>query len=339
MPSSRTFEDRGSSALHVVLGAGQVGRPLARRLAAQGHRVRVVRRGEPVELGVDVEWARGDVLDASFLDRALRGATVVYHCANPDRYDRWEELLPPLSSAILGGAARAGSRLVVLDNLYMYGMTPPGERLSEASPVAPRSRKGELRARLAQELLDAHGRGDVQVAIGRASDFFGPGCTQTAVFGDRFLTRLRSGASIQLLGNPDMPHAYSYVEDVAEGLAALGADERGLGQVWHLPVAFSGSTRELVQLFGRAMGRALKVSRVPLWALRLIGLFDGQAGAAVEMVYQWESPFLVDDRRFRERFALEPTPVDAAVAATAQAMLRELGEELSSAVVVARPTG
>lgn len=51
------------SELHVVVGAGQVGVPLAARLAARGHRVRVVRRGAPVPGLRGVEWARGDVTD------------------------------------------------------------------------------------------------------------------------------------------------------------------------------------------------------------------------------------------------------------------------------------
>ena len=42
---------------------------------------------------------------------------------------------------------------------------------------------------MTDELLDAHRAGQVEVAIGRASDYFGPGATQSAlgetVFGPR----------------------------------------------------------------------------------------------------------------------------------------------------------
>ena len=35
-----------------------------------------------------------------------------------------------------------------------------------------------------------------------------------------------------------------------------------------------------------------------------------------EMVYQWERPYVIDDRRFRSTFGVEPTPIDAALRAT-----------------------
>jgi hypothetical protein len=41
--------------------------------------------------------------------------------------------------------------------------------------------------------------------------------------------------------------------------------------------------------------------------------------AAREMLYQWEVPYAMDDRRFRETFGLEPTPLAQAVEATLRA--------------------
>ena len=35
-----------------------------------------------------------------------------------------------------------------------------------------------------------------------------------------------------------------------------------------------------------------------------------------EMLYQWDEPFVVDDRRFRERFGMHPTDADEAAQAT-----------------------
>ena len=39
-------------------------------------------------------------------------------------------------------------------------------------------------------------------------------------------------------------------------------------------------------------------------------------GELAEMAYQWEGPFVVDDRRFRERFQPSVTSLDAGAAAT-----------------------
>src|SRR5215218_585875 len=157
--------------LHVVLGAGQIGSQLAHLLLERGHRVRVVRRGSGAPPDPRVELVRGDLRDLAFAEAATRGAAVVYDCMNP-QYHQWPTHLLPMAQGALHGAQRAGARLVALDCLYMYGR--PDGPMREDSPMQPCSRKGALRVALAQLRLGAHSEGRVEVAIGRASDFFGP---------------------------------------------------------------------------------------------------------------------------------------------------------------------
>ncbi len=300
--------------LHVVVGAGQVGPLLARRLVVRGHRVRIVRRRPPPDERGALEWARGDVTDRVFADQTFRGAHAVYHCANPASF-RWEGL-GTLARAIREAAGRAGARLVVLDNLFMFGR-PRGGPLTEDHPHQPCSRKGETRARLTRELFEAHRRGEVRATVGYAGDFFGPGASdQVAIFGARFLQSLRRGRRVVVLGDPDQPHAYAYLPDVAEGLAVLGEHEGALGRGWHLPTAWNGSTRALIARFAAALGRPPKLLRVPSALLRFGGLINRTLREAAEMTYQWECPYVVDDRRFRETFGLEPTAIERAVSET-----------------------
>src|SRR5688572_9605728 len=112
-PTPPTSSVPAPAALHVVLGAGQVGSLLIDRLRRRGHPVRVVtRRGGPSSPGI--EQLAGDVADPAVVAAAARGAEVVYHCVNP-AYDRWDELLAPMTRGIVEGTARAGARLVALD--------------------------------------------------------------------------------------------------------------------------------------------------------------------------------------------------------------------------------
>ena len=302
--------------IHTVFGAGQVGRRLTQRLVDLGHEVRLVRRSEPGPARPGLTWLQGDLTDPAFADRACRGADVVYNCVNPAQYHRWDELLPPLSRAVRGAATRAAARLVVLDNLYMYGQTPDGV-MREDSPQRPCSRKGELRKQLADELFEAHARGEVRVSAGRASDYFGPGGESAAVFMPRTLDRLREGKAVELLGDPDVRHSYSYIPDVARGLAVLGTDPRADGRVWHLPTTWHGTTRELLERFAVHHGQALRMRRIPNWVLSAAGLVFPLARAVAEMTYQWERDFVIDDSAFRDTFGLDPTPVEIAVEATA----------------------
>jgi nucleoside-diphosphate-sugar epimerase len=169
--------------LHVIFGAGQVGTMLARQLLSSGNRVRIARRSAGVPQGA--ELVQGDAADPGFCARATAGASVVYHCFSPP-YDAkvWAALLPRFMDNLIAAAARAGARLVVLDNLYMIGR-PGGRPVTEDTPSRPVSQKGEIRARCADRLFEAHRRGAVRAVSGRASDYYGPGGVQTHL-GERF---------------------------------------------------------------------------------------------------------------------------------------------------------
>jgi nucleoside-diphosphate-sugar epimerase len=204
--------------------------------------------------------------------------------------------------------------------LYMYGMPERdaagnARPMREDSPVQPCSHKGELRKKLAELRLSAHQRGELAVAIGRASDFFGPDLAQS-FWSERFFRNIAKGSAGECLGDPDMPHAYTYCEDVARGLVTLGERAEASGKVWHLPTEPAESTQALATRVGRAFGvpRA-KVKHVPKLLLRGLGLFDPIMRELPEMAYQWEVPYLLDDSRFREAFGYGPTPIDEQVRA------------------------
>jgi nucleoside-diphosphate-sugar epimerase len=301
--------------MHVIFGAGQVGTRLVTQLLASGCRVRVARR-RPAASGEGIEVIQGDAADPEFCIRAADGASVVYHCMNPP-YDAkiWASLLPRLMDNLIGAASRANARLVVLDNLYMLGH-PGGRPMSEDTPMRPVSRKGEIRARCAERLFDAHRRGDVREVTGRASDYYGPGGVQTHL-GERFWRPALAGKSARLLIDPDAVHTYHYIPDVAAGLATLGtAPDDVTGQAWMLPCAPAGTLRELVHGFAEALGRPIRVASTPRLLVKALALFNPLIREVEEMLYQWDEPFIVDDRRFRERFDAVPTPADEAAVET-----------------------
>src|SRR6516162_5682592 len=183
--------------LHVLFGAGQVGHPLAGLLLRAGKRVRIAKRS-PGGAPPGAEVMQGDAADPAFCAQAAQGAMTVYHTMNPP-YDArfWAELLPRYMDNLIAAAGRNGARLVVLDNVYMLGR-PQGRPLDEDTPPMPCSRKGEVRARVAERMWEAHRRGDVRVTTARASDFYGPGGTLTHV-GDQFWRPVIMGKRARVL--------------------------------------------------------------------------------------------------------------------------------------------
>jgi nucleoside-diphosphate-sugar epimerase len=307
--------DMTAKELHVVFGAGQIGPPLARKLRDLGHDVRIVRRSSAATIdGITV--AAGDAMDAAFTRSVTQGATAIYNCMNPPYSAQiWSEQLPRLAMSLIGAASANHARLVVLDNLYMFGRMN-GAAMNEQTPIGPISKKGEVRTRVAAQYSEAHAAGTARVVSGRAPDFFGPGGDQTN-FGSFFWEGALKGGKAQVLVNPDMPHAFAFTHDVAEGLATLGtASDDVTGQWWMLPSSKAMTIRELGAHFSKALGRDIKVERVPALIRRVLPLFMAPLREFPEMSYQWEAPYLVDDATFRARFGVSPTPLPEAAALT-----------------------
>jgi nucleoside-diphosphate-sugar epimerase len=154
------------------------------------------------------------------------------------------------------------------------------------------------------------------VAIGRSSDYYGPGGANSVV-GDILFGAATKGKRARWLGRMDLPHSLNYLPDVARALAILGARPEAPGEVWHLPAAESVTGQVFVELIAAALGRPVKVTATSRTALRLAGLFDPRARESAELLYQWERPFVLDASKFQRAFGpLAPTPHPQAVAAT-----------------------
>jgi nucleoside-diphosphate-sugar epimerase len=299
--------------LHVVFGAGQVGRALANYLSARGLGVRVVSRQAPGELADGVDWQCADVTDLDAAVSAAKGGSVIYQCLNAP-YTKWAERFPPLQRALVNAAERSGALLVSLENVYGYGPTQ-GRPMTEDLPLAAATVKGATRAGMTRELFAAAEAGRIRIAIGRASDFFGAGVTESTL-GERVFANAIAGKRADFIGDPDLPHTYSYVPDIVAGLATLGTDERSIGQVWHLPGPETVSTREVLRMVAIEVGHPVAIRSVPKIAVRALGLINPMMRALAEMSYEFEAPFVLDTTKFQSTFGGVPTPIAKAVADT-----------------------
>jgi nucleoside-diphosphate-sugar epimerase len=297
----------------VVFGSGQIGSHVASQLLDSGHEVVVVSRtGRTVPTGARA--ITGDLIDAEFATTATDGAGVIYFCLNAPNYHSWPKEFPPLQRAAVHAATRIGARLVVLENLYSYGPTG-GRTLTEDLPANATSAKALTRIAMTNELLEAHSRGTLDVTIGRASDFFGPGVTQSAL-GEQVMRPALTGKRAQVMGNPHKRHSYSYTPDVAKGLIALGTTQAPSGEIWHLPIAETLTTREIVDAIYRAANHPTRLTAVGRTALALLGVVKPELRELRHTIYQFTEHWVVDDTKFRTTFGDLSTPLTSAIEST-----------------------
>jgi nucleoside-diphosphate-sugar epimerase len=217
---------------------------------------------------------------------------------------------------VLKGAVSAEAKLVSFENLYAYGPTG-GIPLTEDLPLAATGSKGRVRAQMTRDLLAAHDAGTVRVAIGRASDYFGPRGLVSHM-GERVFCPALAGKNARVMGDPDQPHTFSYLPDIGASLATLGLRDEADGRPWHLPNAETISTREFIEKVYQTTGTDGEVSAMPRLMLNLVALFNGNVREIKEVLFEFEEPFLVDSSDFESTFDQRATILDESIPATVE---------------------
>jgi nucleoside-diphosphate-sugar epimerase len=216
---------------------------------------------------------------------------------------------------VTAAAEATGAVLVVLNNLYGYG--PVDQPLTEDRPLLATGRKGRLRARMWQDALALHEQGRIRVVEARASDFFGPGVTAGGHLADRVVPAVLRCRTVRVLGDPTMPHSWTYVPDVAGTLITLAGTESAWGRAWHVPTLPPETIRTMVTGLSEAAGTpAVDVRRLPPALVRVVGLFSPFVRELDEVRYQFERPFVMDSTAAVEHFGLSPTPLPEQMSST-----------------------
>ena len=303
---------------HLIVGAGPVGRALAVQLADSGTPVRVITRsgGGPEHPGI--ARLAVDASDPDRLEEVALGAEVLYNCANPGSYPKWERVWPPLAASILHAAEASGAVLVTMGNLYGYGAVDGPMRRD--TPLRPSDHKGELRARMWRDALAAHEAGRGRATEARAAAYLGPTAPPTRGLLPMYADATLAGRRATVFGDPDAPHSWTAVDDIATTLAVLGRDERAWGSPWLVPSNPPRSVREVLRALGERAGTGEpRLRRMPRWTLSTLGLVVPILREVTGVLYQFERPFEIDATETTATFGIEPTDSDALLDDTAAA--------------------
>jgi nucleoside-diphosphate-sugar epimerase len=306
--------------MQTVLGAnGAIGVELAKNLAQFGDKIRLVSRS-PRKVNPADEVFDADLRDARGTLESVAGSTVAYLTVGlPYRLSVWRTTWPVIMRNVIDACKKHGTRLVFFDNVYVYGRV--GGWMTEETPVHPTSRKGEVRAAIAEMLMSEVRGGNLKALIARSADFYGPGA-KTSVVNVLVFENLRKSKKAQWLIDDRVKHSFTYTPDAGRATALLGNTEKAFNQVWHLPTDRNALTgRQFIEAAARALGVEARYSVLGKGMLRLVGLINGVVRENMEMLYQNDSDYLFDSAKFEKAFDFKPTPYEQGIKETGESLI------------------
>lgn len=310
--------------MQTILGSGgAIGVPLAKELKKYTSNIRLVSRS-PKKVNESDELFAADLTRPEEVLSAVEGSSVVYVTVG-FAYNRkvWKKTWPLFIESVIAACKVHQAKLVFFDNMYLYDPNHLG-KMTEETPVNPCSKKGEIRAAIAQRILDEVNKGLLTALIARSADFYGPEKQHTGLLTETVIKPFSKKKKANWMGADSCKHSFTYTPDAAKATALLGNTPDAYNQVWHLPTA-SGplNGKEWIELIGKEMNVRPKYQVVPKWGMKLLGLFVPQLRELPEMMYQYDRDYVFDSSKFQQRFQFEPTPYSIGITETIRAFQQQ----------------
>lgn len=305
--------------MQTILGAGgTIGSELAKSLPHYTSQIRLVSRN-PKKVNPNDEIISADLLNHEQVVKAVRGSEIVYLTAGlPYNLKTWQSQWPVIMNNVIEACIGHNAGLVFFDNVYAYGRV--NGWMTEDTPLNPASKKGEVRKKIDDMIMDEVKRGNLKAIIAKAADFYGPD-TPLSFANAMVFEKFRKGKKAQWLVNARVRHSLTYTPDAGKATAMLGNTASAYNQVWHLPTDMNALTgREFIEKVASEFGVKPHYMVLPRWMIQVAGLFNGIIRESVEMLYQNDSDYLFDSSKFEKAFNFKATPYSQGIRETVQSM-------------------
>jgi nucleoside-diphosphate-sugar epimerase len=293
--------------MQTILGAnGTIGSVLAGELKSYTDKIRLVSRN-PRKVNESDELFPADLSQSGMVEKAVEGSDVVYLVVGLDyNLKIWKEKWPKLMRDTIDACKKYNARLVFFDNVYSYDINAISH-MTEESKINPPGKKGVVRKQIAQMIMDEVKAGKLIALIARSADFYGPH-NEKSFITEVVYKNLKKGKSANWFINADKKHSFTFTPDAAKATALLGNTDDAYNQIWHLPTDKNILTgREFISLFAKEMQAANKISVMPLWLIKTLGLFMPIMKEMTEMLYQYDRDYFFDSSKFDKRFDFKTT--------------------------------
>lgn len=293
--------------MQTIIGSGgAIGIPLAKELKKYTDQFRLVSRN-PKKINETDQLFQIDLNDISQVDKAIAGSEVVYVVIGFEyKLSVWQEIWPAFMKAVINSCKKHNAKLVFFDNVYLYDKSAIPYMI-ETSPIHAPSKKGEVRQQLHEMIMSEVEKNNLTALIARSADFYGPD-NKSSALNMMVVDNLMKGKKAQAFGNINKIHTYTFTPDAAKATAILGNTTDAFNQVWHVPTTKEKLTNlQWVQLIADELNVEPKIQTIPLWMIKILGLFIPIMREFPEMIYQNEQDYIFDSTKFEKRFAVTAT--------------------------------
>jgi nucleoside-diphosphate-sugar epimerase len=294
--------------MQTILGSGgAIGTELAISLQEFTDEVKLVSRN-PKKINPSNQLFQADLLKQEEVGKAVEGSEIVYLTVGlPYNAKIWKDQWPVVMQNVISACKKFHAKLVFFDNIYMLDPAFIGN-MTEETPVKPCSKKGKVRAQVAQLILDEIKAGTLQALIARSADFYGPGIKNSVLL-ETVYKNLKNGKKAYWFCSLKYKHSYTYTPDAAIATALLGNTESAYNQIWHLPTAKDPLTGEdWIKAFASQLETKPKSRVTKKFMIQTLGLFNPIMKEFVEMIYQYDRDYVFNSSKFESCFDFKPTP-------------------------------
>lgn len=298
---------------YLITGAtGSIGSAVTRCLYRQGKIVRVFVRSEwkfrnffPEETSAEsrrkIEIVTGDILNKEHLKKAVKDVVAIFHCTNFP-LTVFERNLTATQN-ILDLAREQGPHVIYPSNVWIYGK-PQSALIPEEHPKRPCSKLGVIKLRIDEMCMKYFHQHQLPVTILHLPDFYGPYVLNSWMQAN--YEAALHGKPMNMMGEGHKPHEFIYIDDAARALCSVVNEEIAFGQYYNVPGYGNISLQKFSTYLYEAAGTNGKIRTAPPWLLRLMGFFNKELGAYLEMQYLFKEKIFLDGSKIKEMIGYTP---------------------------------
>lgn len=305
--------------MQTILGStGVIGTELAKSLTQYTDNIRLVSRN-PKRVNPADQLVIADLTNPQQVLSAVEGSKVVYLTAGLQyKINVWQNQWPLIMNNVINACKAHKAKLVFFDNVYAYGLVKGW--MKEDTLINPASKKGEVRALIAQMIMSEVDKGQLDAIIVRAADFYGPNTPLSFVTVTVF-DNFKKGKKAQWFIDADKKHSMTYTPDAGKATAILGNTSSAYNQIWHLPTDKNVLTgKEFIEIAAKEFAVKPNYMVLKKWMIQMVGYFVPVVKESMEMLYQNEYDYLFDSTKFEKAFNFVPTSYKDGIAETVKAM-------------------